>query len=348
MKTRLTKVLTFLLYIGVLTITLTACHEDEVVTSGPNPVVTPDPTPEPEKVNDEDAGVFTLVNVTRGEAISDANTTVYQGDTIKITFTPKTEYKNLEFEFTPSSLKEQEDGSLLYIVPLQNKSDANDAGIVPLELSVVASYNKGDDTHEYNLKANHTANLAVGTYVRIVYDFSITPDMKDFVTPEFSYTDDEGNTHTVAVSEDDYEATMIYVMRNAEGEEIEEMDFLAEKLGEDWTKVSEYVYDYSCDIPIYYHRLNTDCHVTLNFKRKAAVELAKEKYSLRHYLSWGRVEVSIPWLIDHSTYINMNFYIGDDSVKKEKVDDFIDKLVSTPTTLSLHIDENGKISEIRE
>ena len=150
-----------------------------------------------------------------------------------------------------------------------------------------------------------------------------------FVTPEISYEDDEGVTHTMQITEE---------MMTTEHVTNEKMGI--ERNYCNWEKEIRYL------------SWNIDCGMSVKYIPKDNVILTKDAYELHQ--GFGAPSGQSNGIFYTWTAITLNITIGnnqktdDGRILKEYVQEYIDKLVNTPQSIRFHIDEKGNIARIEE
>ena len=177
---------------------VTSCSDDDE-----DGVEQPKKTP----VTDQQAGTFKIVNQTYDDGTTGAGIIALPGDTLKVTFTPKADYKGLTFKMSCEELEQVNDS--LYVVT-KNASGTK-------KYTVSAAYQNETETTVIKYSAKTDFELTVpDSYVIIPYHLTLSQDLKELVTPEVTYYDADGKRHTFVVKaweESEYVATTHFYVR---------------------------------------------------------------------------------------------------------------------------------------
>ena len=153
-----------------------------------------DPQPDPINIEDRNAGIFILSNLTTGELIEN-NTTSYipKGDRLQIKFSPSEKYRKCNFKVKYSIIgqnSEVKEISDVYV------SKGNDGSKIVMEAN--GNFTSNDTIYHLSAIQEYTF-LSPSS---IDYGLSVSPDLLLFVTPEICYDDDEGVKHTMQITEE--------------------------------------------------------------------------------------------------------------------------------------------------
>jgi len=282
-------------------------------------------------IQDDRAGTFHLYNLSTNNEIVGESGYVITGDELKFEFIPNKEYAHFDFQ-TSYSIKQ---GSKERNIDSPYISGADEDDIIVMK----ATCDKQSSDTTYHLSAIRTFKIRKPQYYSsLSYYLGISPDLQPFVTPEITYSDDAGNQHTQLLTDDLFEQPKSF-----------EMDG------------TTYWGDYSWRKTIQYFKWGIDCGMSVRYIPKSDVALTKEAYEFDQGLSvtsgssngegpngelvfktfqWISLSVTINIGADKTT--------DDGLIKKEFVQEYIDKLVSTPQHVKLHISEDGNITKIEE
>lgn len=136
---------------------------------------------------DQQAGTFKIINQSYDDGTTGPEFIALPGDTLKVIFTPKNDYKGLAFETNCEGLNQLNDS--MFVVK-KNASGST-------KFTVSAAYKDETDSTTTNYSAQTGFEITIPEiYVIIPYKLSLSQDLKDLVTPEVTYTDADGKQHT--------------------------------------------------------------------------------------------------------------------------------------------------------
>lgn len=279
-----------------------------------------------EKVSDSNAGRFTLVNISAGEEIDKGYHECFVGDTIKAIFEPKDEYANLPFSIEAGPFAKLND-SLFVVTDLQTN-------IIGQNVWFRAEYK--DDRR--TLSAEKTVSFF--TYVEeayVTYRLGISEDLMQFVDVTLEYTDERGHIGKKEIGQEDWtiEADTLYEYVDAKGQKMLTGN---KNPGAEWTKVGEEYYRsifYTLDI--HYEKLDCEYTVTAKYTARQNVQLSKDSYEFRHYLSYG------PAVVAGNRTISISISNGgDDDIERSKVEEYLNNLCATPDKITLYLDKRKR------
>lgn len=276
---------------------VTSCVDDD-----DDNVEQPKKTP----VTDQQAGTFKIVNQTYDDGTTGAGIIALPGDTLKVTFAPKADYKGLTFEMSCEGLNQLNDS--MYVVT-KNASGTN-------KITVSAAYQNETETTVIKYSAQADFELTVpDSYVIIPYYLTLSQDLKELVTPEVTYTDADGKRHTFVVKdwdESEYVATTKFCVRYY-------------KLGV--TATVEFRYIPEQDVSLTRDRY----YLSRQFDRESAKIHIPNSIKTETYFNIGM-----------TLFIGGD---GDSGTSKEAVPAAIEELSNTVDVLKFSIDEMGNIKE---
>lgn len=313
-----------LLLSAMFVVSISSCHKDDEETISTK--------------KDDNAGTFTLVNLTGKEEISGNSVSLFKDDTLKFIFTPKEKYKTKEFEIecvvsNIDFLKKNSDST--FIVGVQQKVLINPS----LILSASCSYIENNTS--YVLSAKDTISLPVpNSLTRKGYlerfgltDFfyTISSNILQFVTPIVSYTNGQGEV-LIDNNSPLEENETVTVYKDGNGKEYFFNKWSLEEPNSKWAKVEEY--SYPC-IGYYYqekYNLGREYNVlTVKYEPKSEINPLEEEYIFVRNLYVG-------------LSLDKNLIIID-RVSKEKLTAYIEKLASNPDVINIFFDKNGNATE---
>lgn len=338
MKTKNFRLATKLLLCALFVVSLNSCckdDDDEITT-----------------VSDNVAGSFKLLNPASGEELVATFYNcikIYVGDTIKVDFTPNDKYKNCKFNINCEQLKKV--GENLFVVPEALKSaEAHKQFYVivgePGEpVKFTASYNEVKEDVKYILSAEVETRLfayGIPENLLVKYTLDISQDLAQFVIPTITFPNENGNgMNSLVVKDTDWiksnvEHVKIYSDVNGKHHHIIEGEGKQPESG--WELLEEYDY-----LPPYYYTLdrnyttkNTTLTVTVSYQQKENINITEDSYEFNHKLDWNNEQRGLV----------INLDLTDHTVKKEKVQEYLDNLVGKTDEVKLYIDRTGKIEQI--
>ena len=258
---------------------------------------------------DQQAGTFKIINQSYDDGTTGPEFIALPGDTLKVTFTPKNDYKSHTFKVSCEGLNQLNDS--MFVVK-KNASGSTD-------YTVSAEYKNETDSTITNYSAQTDIEITVPeSYVIIPYRLTLSQDLKELVTPEVTYTDADGKQHTFIVkdwNETEYATTTRFYVRYY-------------KVGVT-TKV-EFRYipkqDVSLTRNIYF--------LSRTFDRESATIHIPNMVNIDIYTT-----INIPLIIGGD---------GTYGTPKEDVSTAIEELSRTVDVLKFSIDEMGHIEKIEE
>lgn len=141
---------------------------------------------------DQQAGTFKIINQSYDDGTTGPEFIVLPGDTLKVIFTPKMEYKSLAFKINCEGLNQLNDS--MFVVKKNASGSTN--------YTVFAAYKDETDSTTTNYSAQTGFEITIPeSYVIIPYKLSLSQDLKELVTPEVTYTDADGKQHTFVVKD---------------------------------------------------------------------------------------------------------------------------------------------------
>ena len=292
----------------------------------------------------DDAGTFIVTNLSYDEGNDNLNVNALKGDTLKVIFSPKKDYKDLKFVLDCQELKKLNDS--LFVV--------TDSKAGRYQHSLSAKYEAKTESTNISYSANNILTVNIPeAYVIIPYKVSISNDLLGFVDAELSYTDADGNDHTCVISDNQWvrsDSVRCQLWEDAKGG-LHFVEVEKDHAEEGWTLVEErmelpYIY---YDFIVRYYNVGISTNVIVRYKQKESMSFDRDSYDFYHKLKRGKADVHIPNLIyiDNSFSFDLTINIGGDNLlKKDKVKDYIDELVKTPDVIKLRIDPaDGVIKE---
>lgn len=337
--------LTVLLVILQTTSFICACCD-----SDPDPVINQETTENQDgtDANNEEAiapkdtlgGTFNVTNLSYNESTENLSLTALNGDTLKVVFTQKTEYKDKFFSISCDNTKLAKLNDTLYVVKEMQSGDNK------INLSAISADSLVSATAEL------TVNIPKA-YVIIPYKVGVSNDLLGFVDAEVTYTDTQGKEHTYVVPDSQWvksDSVRCQLWEDTNGG-LHFVEVGVNQPKDGWTLVEE---EMELPIPYYifnvrYYKTGISSIVTIRYIPKKDVSIDRDSYDFYHKLMRGKAEVQVPNVIyiDNSISFDLTINIGDDGgIKKDKVKDYIDELAKTPDVIKLRIDPgNGGIKE---
>ena len=284
---------------------MTSCSNDDDVTEQ-----TVDERQKTEVTN-SDAGEFKVTNISYQGTEDGLSLSALSGDTLKIIFTPKSEYSKLAFEKNYEGLEQINDS--LYRV--------KDSRAGTHEYKLVTSGREETNDAIVNLSAKGSLKVNIPeAYVIMPYIIGMTDDLQKLVTPKVTYSDAEGKNHTFMVRDED----------------------LTKKSYDDFTT---YFYTFN----VRYYKIGITSSVSVTYVPRSNIQLNQERYYMYHSLRKGRADVHIPGLIyvDNSISLDISINIGGEGgIPKGEVPAALEKLKNTPDVLRFDIFKDDGITEL--
>ena len=313
--------------------TLTSCCKDPDPIIGSSTPTNSSTSGKPETMKDSDAGSFVITNLSANEEVKGGSYNCFAGDTLKVDFLPKQQYKSLSFTINTSNLIKLSGN--LFLVP-DLKTSINPVISISKNVTFQATNEKN------SLYAEKTVPFF--TYVPeadVSYTLIVSPDLLQFVNVELEYTTDNGTVQSKTLSDKDWirDTSYIYVFTNDVGHEIHSSNKDPHE-GHSLTD-SIPVYDTYFDLDIHYGKLDSDHKVTARYTPKMGVEPMTDTYKFWHNLMWG------PATIAGASITHISLDIGGSSnINRQDVASYLEKLSATPDVVSLHLNKRErKITE---
>lgn len=264
-------------------------------------------------------GVFKMENLTTGKEIALSHSVTvqlgtttamcYGGDTVKLTFASKEKYKDKRFSVDCMQLTKLNDS--LFVVPVGEKKDT----VIAMQLDLKASYYEVSENNNLLLSATESAYITYKSsfYFDVSYRYGISPDLLMYVTPELTYTDQNGTEITTMLAEADMEPQTIKVD------------------GADVVLSLNYLFESA------FQKRGVNQVVSVRYRAKDGVQLAADHCDFWRGLNW-----SAPG------YTNVNVDISNESTagNLSKAQEYLDKLLAESDTLVLKITKTGEISSL--
>ena len=313
-----------LIAIMILTLGLTGCCK-EPVPPVPVPPSVESGSSSKKSIVIGNYGTFVIRNLATDELIEGNTTTAVFYDSLEIAFKANT---NDKFQI----IAEMNDEILSDVKYLKAKS-----GSLKLKAQNIKVQTNGD-TLVYQTERVLTINCP-SKYSDVQYYISISPDLQTFVSPELIFTDESGKEHV-------YEPFATGdVKRDSIDFDLGEGDIERVEAYNSWKKT------------VRYFKWGHDYEAKLTFKRRPNVNYDKESYNLgsgfgpRGGSSIGSDAglKTFTWMtIDLSIIIGVGGagFDEDGNVKKENLEEFLDKLVSTPVVIKMRISDDGYIEKM--
>lgn len=293
-------------------------------------------------VINNNAGTFAVTNISYDDSVDRLSVKAIEIDTLKVKFTPQSDYQSENFIVECPPLKKLNDS--LFVVEGLKVGDN--------EIMLTATCKKEKET----LSKAETLKISVPEkYVIMPYHLTMSKDLEELVQPEVSYTDGDGHIHTYKVSTNDIvrpDSTLVEMYEDVNGKT--HLVYDGEGVPEtDWTKVEERklanptYYDFN----VRYYKVGISSNVTVRYLPRHNVELTRERYYLSHCLDRGSATVHIPNLLymDSSTSFRLTIKIGgEDGIGKDEVASALEELEKTPDVINLNIFIGNFIEEVME
>ena len=351
MKIKKFKEAAMMLLCAMLVMSVSSCHDDDSTESESKP--NEDTEVKTEPINDENAGSFTLLSPVSGKelvATYHNSIVLYVGDTIKVDFRPNDKYKDYEFNISCEQLVSI--GNNQFVVPASLASEeahsSNISGFVGdagKPVKIVATCNKTIDNVEYQLSATNECRIfaySIPESLLVKYTLEVSAELLQFVIPTIVCANEDGSkTTSYTLKDGDWEKTEkehIVVYSDDEGKEHYVSVTKGEKPGEGWVKTYEYDSwpPYSYVFERDYTAKNTTLVATVTYQAKDNVSVTQDSYEFYHKLKWYNKQRGVVMDVD----------LTDHTVKKERVQEYIDDLVGKTDEVKLYIDKTGKIEQI--
>lgn len=263
-----------------------------------------DDSPAKRPIIDNNAGTFEVSNIANLLLVNKQQRRELEainGDTLKVIFTPKSDYKNLKFELSCNQLTKYNDS--LYIV------NASDSGKQQFKLT--AKYANETDTTITTYSAEKDIDITVySESVTIPYIVTVSEDLLKFVTPEVTYENSDGERITFPITDTEWEKP-----QNTDNK----------------------LYSYCFNIR--YTKIGIISTVTVKYLKKTEAKNDKEYYFFRHRLDRKSASVNIPGLIYNDIYVPI--YISIDltaGIHKSFVNSYISELAANPDVFKIEVD----------
>lgn len=210
------------------------------------------------------------------------------------------------------------------------------------KFDVIAKYGDETTTKKTSYSATSSFTVVNSGYVTVPYVLQVSEDLLQFVTPEITYNDSEGNMHTFTLGYDDMthsdSVTTSYMHNGVE---------------EFYTYLPYAKYTFNLD----YHTLPATTEVNVRYIPKENISITRDNYKFEHGIDRGESVTGLLYTdkgirVIMQSYFGFSFTIekGFDGSKKETEQDirqYIGKLSTTPDVKKWSIDENGSIEEIK-
>lgn len=295
------------------------------------------------EIKHDDAGVFAIINLNTGEAIDGSTANMLIDDTLKVEFTPKSEYQKKSFSVTcsSSSIKTLKDN--LFLV----------SGVINDKVKFLAYSKEEDDKTitEYSAEKELTINIP-SSYAIIPFHLEVSPDLLQLVTAEVNYKNGDGAQGSFVINDEDWihqDSTTVRLYVDDDGYEYyiggSQTPEEGWKLLEQRKVVSNSIYDFSMRC---YH-LGVDNEVTVNYIPKSQYTLDKDTYTLVHELDRRSAKIVIPNVVVIDNYSGFSFSINIglwNGVNKKDVQSYLDNLRNTPDVFRFNISDGGNITKI--
>lgn len=340
MKIKDLRVVAMMLLCALFLISVSSCHKEE-------------------DVKDEEAGTFTIMNLRTGiswleaKQRGDAYLGAYVGDTLKVTFQPKIEYKEHKIVVECESLKKINDS--LFVIGQELKSPEGMVGSGHQITVKARHYSSTYATITFPIYVTEKPEPQNAKYVATMSNYYVSSDLLQFVTAEVSQTDDNGQMQSIILPESGtnvqnrffeiYTQSDFYVsvfQNNNGGKRYFIADFKDtphenEKIIDGFTcKFTE------CYSSGTYRNLDKAYNFSIRYMPKGSVAFNKDSYDfVRH------IEVSSDAFSedDKSTARNLYELYEIDHIAKENVQAYIDNLVNTTDIFNLYMDKYGNVKE---
>ncbi|MBQ6208477.1 MAG: hypothetical protein IJK42_01710 [Prevotella sp.] len=295
------------------------------------------------EIKHDDAGDFAIINLNTGEAIDGSSANMLIDDTLKVEFTPKSEYQKKSFSVTCSSSSIKKLNDNLFLV----------SSVINDKVKFFAYSKEEDDKTitEYSAEKELTINVP-STYAIIPFHLEVSPDLLQLVTAEVNYKNGNGTQGTFVINDDDWihqDSTTVRLYVDADGHEYyiggsqtpEEGWVLQEQI----KFVSNSIYDFK----MRYYQLGVDNEIVVNYKPKTQYTLDKDTYYFNHSITRksATIEISNTTVMDISSDFSVTINIGsmDSDVNKNDVKSYLDKLQNTPDVYKFNISDRGMITK---
>ena len=258
-----------------------------------------DDEPAKRPITDNNAGEFKVSNLSLFDKQQKGELEAINGDTLKVIFTPKSDYKDIKFELSCDQLKKYNDS--LYIV--------NAAKAGGQQLKLTAKYLNETDNSITTYTAEKDIDITIySESVTIPYVVSVSKDLLKFVDPEVTYESSDGEKLTFTIKDSDW-----LKPKNTESEN----------------------YDYVFNIR--YTTMGVMSTVSVKYLKKANVENDKDSYFFHHELDRRSASIKIPGAIYNDIYAPINIRIGPDT-RRDAVDSYISELSANPDVFKINVD----------
>jgi hypothetical protein len=326
MKIKKIKEAAMMLLCAMLVMSVSSCHDDD---DDNTTLATKDEkTEETDESGNEDVGQFVITNISSGEIVEGDETYVVPGDTLTFVFMPNVKYKDVTFQIKKTDWGEDIKDTLVFY-STSIKTTINDAETEPrhrIELSAKSDNADVEISRTIDVFFYDKSSQAVCS----VYAMA---DLLMFVEPVLKFSDNKGNRIDCRPFEG------VTIKRDS-------VDYGWGKIEKTniWSKAFRYT-----------QWGGSEAEATLSFVKKQPVELTRESYELACSLNLdGNAFEKNLSPLSMSLTINLEITVGGKNkmtdeygkIKKEYVEEYINKLIETTQTKRIKIDENGKVTEI--
>lgn len=293
------------------------------------------------------AGTFELYNlstldgqnlITKGINISiglGPTYDLYGGDTIKIRFTPKREYRQHTFDIVCKGLDKINDS--IYVVPRIIQEDNH------LLVTMSASCQIRKSTTIYNISASNSKTLSyMPDFVFDVrFELEMSDDLLKFARPKLTYTDASGNEITLILNETDFTKETIHAALYKDSEGWSHVIYDDKQPDPEWTLVEERdVFMTYYPFASKFTKRDTELKVHVKYLPIENISLTQDRYQFEHDLRWyadGYVNVYIPISITID---------GSETDKVNRAQAYLNSLFASSDSLKLKIDNTGTIKSV--
>ncbi len=262
-------------------------------------------------IKDDEAGSFSVWNLTTNKELIEADAYVGYGDSIKVLFTPKKEYGHIPFKVRNSFTRENDS---IYKVPILR-------GTNPFPFAMNATYQAETGDTIYNLFAGKSIPAKYSeNFAMMNIRCWINGDLLSFVTPELIYIDNDNKEKKHLFGEKD----------------IDNQDYF----GTRWIK--DLRFDNRNNFTLTLRYIPKDNYVLT----KDFYNLVGGFSATPSLISWYDDVDQKDYTYISSAAFNSDFSYKE--VSKEDVQNYIDMIVANPLSIKFQIDEIGKISQIED
>lgn len=319
-----------LLALSGIMLFMSCCEDDPVV----DPVVV--------KVDDSEVGAFEEIrNMSSGRTVSlydgivintgKQTAQIYGGDTIKVSFTPKSQYAMEKFNITIEGYKKLNDS--LFVAPV-GQILKDDTSSESLKMVATCSFNRNDTIYSLSAKQSGHYSYKSAFVFDVDYSYSITSDLLAFVTPVLTYTDENGYEKNVTLTEANMEFSKVTIYQDQDGHRyyLE----VGESPEEGWTKIRERPSSYNYYFDSRFMKRSSKLTATVKYTKKDVAQPEDPSLDFSRELSWTA-----------RGYINLGITITigqGQEVTAEKLQAYLEELYQKTDALTLAIDRYGNIS----